>query len=280
MIRFVEKEEDQRRMLRLCEETAFGCKMGALIRSYGFDKGFACFWLEEGGPCAYCLVDGLLILSGQPGGQEEAREFLQAVGPDALIASESAARALGVMPSQQGEVLKKAAPPGEGAPFPAGEAPIREIYGLLEETGLAGEFEPFYLDLSLKLRRGTALALYERRGRELAGCAVVSAISGRGAVLSALAVREKYRRQGIGSALAARAESMLPGKTLYIFREQGKNERFYRQLGYAHEDGWAYADLRTCIHGRGMQDGRGIFSSEDGEFSPGTWRFSRKLPAL
>lgn len=231
-------------MLRLCEETAFGCKMGALIRSYGFDKRFACFWLEEGAACAYCLVDGLLILSGQPGDLEEAREFMQAVGPDAFIASEAAARRLGVKASQCGEILKKALPAGAGPALPLGEAPIREIYGLLEEAGLAGEFEPFYLDLSLKLRRGTALALYERRGQEMAGCAVVSAVSGTGAVLSALAVGEKYRRQGIGSGLVAQVESLLPGKALYIFREKGENERFYRQLGYAYEDGWAYADFK------------------------------------
>lgn len=244
MIRFVEKEEEQRRLLRLCEETAFGCKMGALVRSYGFDKGFACFWLEEGCSCAYCLVDGLLILSGQPGDQAEAQEFLQAVGPDALIASAAAARSLGVGVHSQGEVLQKSLPAGDAPPFPAEEAPIREIYGLLEGTGLAGEFEPFYLDLSLKLRRGTALAMYQRRSRELAGCAVVSSISGRGAVLSALAVEEKHRRQGIGSGLVAQVESLLPGKTLYIFREQGKNEHFYRRLGYTHADDWVYVDFK------------------------------------
>ena len=47
MIRLVEKEEQQRRLLALCEKTAFGCKIASLALAYGFDKGFACFWLDD-----------------------------------------------------------------------------------------------------------------------------------------------------------------------------------------------------------------------------------------
>ena len=248
MIRFVEKEEDKRRLSRLCEETAFGCKMAALIRSYGFDKGFACFWLEEKSGCAYCLVDGLLIVCGEIGDRTEAREFLQAIGPEAVIAPEAAAKALGLSPALQGEVLKKVLPSGSELALPLGEAPIRDIYGLLEACGMAGDFEPFYLDLSLKLRRGTALALTEHQDRALAGCAVVSAISRRGAVLSALAVEESLRGQGIGSRLLEKAEACLPGKTLYIFREQDKNEPFYRKHQYVHEDNWIYTAWKEDGH--------------------------------
>lgn len=248
MIQFVEKDGDKRRLLRLCEESAFGCKMAALIRSYGFDKGFACFWLEDKSDCAYCMVDGLLMVCGEIGDGTEAREFLQAVGPEAIIASKAAGTMLGVVPAVEGEVLKKQLPAGPEPPPLPQEVLIRDIYGLLEACDMAGEFEPFYLDLSLKLRRGTALALVEYRNRKLVGCAVVSSISRCGAVLSALAVEEKFRGQGIGSSLLARAEEQLPGKTLYIFREQDKNAPFYRKHKYVHEDEWVYMSREEERH--------------------------------
>lgn len=249
MIQFVENDQQKRRLLQLSEGTAFGCKMAAFVRSYGFDKGFACFWLEEKSDCAYCLMDGLLIVSGTPGDPEEARQFLQAVGPEALIASGAAAKVLEIAPVMQGEVLKKILPAGGGSLPAPQEVPIREIYGLLDACNMAGEFEPFYLDLSLKLRRGTALALTEYRNKALAGCAVVSSISHGGAVLSALAVDERLRGQGIGSELLAAAEAQLPGKTLYIFREQDENERFYRKHRYEHEDDWVYTEWKENRHG-------------------------------
>ncbi len=249
MIQFVENDEQKRRLRQLAEGSAFGCKMSALIRSYGFDKGFVCFWLEDKSDCAYCLVDGLLIVSGEIGDGEEAREFLRAIGPEAVMAPASAAKTLGLAPTAQGEVLKKDLPPGPPPPPSGGEAPIRDIYGLLDKCGMAGEFEPFYLDLALKLRRGTALALTDYREGALAGCVVVSAISQQGAVLSALAVEERLRGQGIGSGLLRQAEERLSGKTLYIFREEAENEAFYRKQKYAHEDGWVYTNRGEDRHG-------------------------------
>ena len=77
------------------------------------------------------------------------------------------------------------------------------------------------------------------------GCApaVVSSITQRGAILSALAVEEASRRQGLGSALVKKAESYFPGKTMYVFREKNKNKEFYRGLGYTKTDTWVHAKL-------------------------------------
>ena len=105
------------------------------------------------------------------------------------------------------------------------------------------EFEPFYLDLSHKLRHQAALALSVPGRDGLRACAVVSSISQRGAILSALAVREGMRRQGLGSRLVRRAESYFPGKMLYVFREQHKNKEFYKSLGFTKTDTWVHSLL-------------------------------------
>ena len=64
MIRLVEKEPERRKLLELCEKTPFGCKISSVATSYGFDKSFACFWLDEETDVVFCLVDGVMLLSG------------------------------------------------------------------------------------------------------------------------------------------------------------------------------------------------------------------------
>ena len=243
MILLAEKEKEQRRLLKACEKTAFGCKIASVAKAYGFDKRFACFWLDTESDVVYCMVDGLMLISGTVLHGKEAGEFLRAVGPQSILCAVRNAEELGIPAVDSGDLLKKQLKEGEERPVPQTEISIRELYGLLEDTGMVEEFEPFYLDLSHKLRHGAALALTEHRGSSLAGCAVISSISRNAVVLSALAVREDCRRQGIGSSLVRRAEQQFPGKTLYIFRDKEKNKEFYRELGYAKTDTWVYSNF-------------------------------------
>ena len=242
MILLAEEKEEQAKVLALCEKTAFGCKIASVAGCYGFDKGFACFWRDTRSQAVYCLVDGTMLLSGTILDGAEAMAFLRAVGPGRILCAVRNAEALGLQPQAVGDVLKHTLPPGEPAPSP-GQVNIRELYGLLEETGMVEEFEPFYLDLSHKLRHGGALALAEHREGELAGCAVVSAISRSAAVLSAVAVGERFRRQGLGTALVRQAEQCLAGKTVYVFREKDRHKAFYQQWGYGKTDTWVEARL-------------------------------------
>ena len=220
MIRLVQGEGEKRRLLALCEKTPFGCKIASIANSYGFDKSFANFWLNTEEDVVYCLVDGAMLLSGTVLQGDASREFLHVVGAREVLCAVRNAEAMNLTPTH-----------------------IREIYTLLEKAGMIGEFEPFYLGLSHKLRHNEALALTERGPEGLRACAVVSSISQRGAILSALAVREGMRRQGLGSRLVRRAESYFPGKMLYVFREQHKNKEFYKSLGFTKTDTWVHSLL-------------------------------------
>ncbi|WP_322182332.1 GNAT family N-acetyltransferase [Neglectibacter caecimuris] len=241
MLSLVEQEKEQKQLLRLCEKTPFGCKIAGIALAYGFDKGFSCFWVDTESDTVFCQSDGLMVISGTVLHVEETKEFLRAVGPQAILCAVRNAEALSLPVSDSGDVLKKQTKPGEEAFFDPYVVNIREIFGLLEETGMLEEFEPFYLDLSHKLRHKAALVLTEYSGSELSGCALVSSISKEAAVLSALAVAPGFRRQGIGSGLVRRVESCFPGKTLYVFREKEKNQEFYKKLGYVKTDTWVYS---------------------------------------
>lgn len=242
MISLVENEEQKQRLLHLCEKTAFGCKIASVVSGYGFDKGFACFWLDTEADVVFCQSDDVMLLSGTVLNVEETAGFLHAIGPRSVFCAVRNAEALSLPVSGTGDVLKKQLPEGVPQLPSSGETDIRELYGLLEEIGMVKEFEPFYLDLSHKLRHGNALAFTCRHEGQLAGCALVSAIEKNSVILSALAVRPELRRQGIGTDLVKEVERAFPGKTLYVFREKEKNQEFYKRLGYSKTDTWVSSE--------------------------------------
>ena len=86
MIRLVEREQDQRRLLALCEKTAFGCKIASWATAYGFDKSFACFWLDTEADVVFCLADGVMLLSGTVLDGSSLRVFFRAVGAREVFA--------------------------------------------------------------------------------------------------------------------------------------------------------------------------------------------------
>lgn len=238
MIQLVEKEEDKQRLFQICDKTAFGCKIAAVAKSYGFDKSFACFWLDSELDIAYCLADGVMILSGTVMRGKESFEFLRAVGPETVICAVRNAEEMGLSAVRSGDVLKKQLPAGKEKTLPSFEVNIREIFALLEENEMVHDFEPFYLDLSHKLRHGTACVFTEHQGSGLTGCAVVFFPNEKAVLLSALAVREDCRRQGIGTRLVRRVEETFPGRTIYVFRDKEKNTEFYKKLEYVKVDTW------------------------------------------
>ncbi len=243
MIALVEREEEKKRLALLCEKTAFGCKIASVISAYGFDKGFACFWLDTQSDVVFCQTDDLMIISGTVLNVAETREFLQAVGPQAVICAVKNAEVLSLPLTDSGDVLKKHLKPGVSKAVDPYSVNVREVFSLLEETGMVEEFEPFYLDFSHKLRHGAAMAFLEYRSGKLAGCAVISSISKSAALLSALAVRPTFRCQGIGTALIHKTEECLSGKSLYVFRDKEMNREFYKKLEYAKSDTWVYSKL-------------------------------------
>ena len=173
MIRLVEREQDQRRLLALCEKTAFGCKIASWATAYGFDKSFACFWLDTEADVVFCLADGVMLLSGTVLDGSSLRVFFRAVGAREVFCAVRNAEALGLPKAVSGDVLRHPLAHGEAPPMPLFPVNIREIYALLEENGMVEEFEPFYLDLSHKLRHQAALALSVPGRDGLRACAVV-----------------------------------------------------------------------------------------------------------
>ena len=75
-------------------------------------------------------------------------------------------------------------------------------------------------------------------------CAVAAAVLGESAsLISAVAVLPEFHRRGLGTAVVRKMERMLPSGTVYILREESKNEAFYDALGYKPCGAWAQGKL-------------------------------------
>ncbi|MFR9047114.1 MAG: GNAT family N-acetyltransferase [[Clostridium] leptum] len=53
-------------------------------------------------------------------------------------------------------------------------------------------------------------------------------------MLGAIAVTPQSRGRGLGSAVVLHLLEQLEGKRVYLFRSNGKNEKFYQRLGFTH----------------------------------------------
>ena len=256
MISVVERDNEKRAMLEICRRSPFGCKIAGVALAYGFDKRFSMFWMDSEHEAVYSLVDGVMMITGTVRDAREALSFIRFSGAEEISCALRNLEILGLNADESGEILRKKTV-GEIEGFnTAQDVPIREIYALLEETGLVengGEedeaFEAFYLDLSHRVRHGIACVVTKRVEDVLAGCAVVSSVTGGTAILSAVAVREPFRRRGMGTQLVERVEEILPGRTLYVYKETAKNNEFYRSLGFSKADTW----VQKVIAGRGTE---------------------------
>lgn len=230
--------EDLKTLSAPCGNSPFGCQIWSKAQAYGFDKIFAQFWTD--GKAAYGKTDGSMCIAGEIADFEETRAFLSAVGVNEVVCSAENAEKLGLNITESGVVLQKeqhneiVLPPEEISP--------REIYTVLKANNMAGEFEPFYLDLSHRMRHGTVrCAGITQDGKTVAVAAAV--LGEHASLISAVAVLPELHRRGHGREVVNLIEHMLPSGTVYVLREKDKNEAFYSTLGYMPCGVWAQGNL-------------------------------------
>lgn len=239
MMKLVETLEE----LTCSADTPFGCRIRSMAEAYGVGEPFSRFWVQDGGS-AVAKLDDAAILEENDADPEELREFLGALDVRTLSCSEAAAEKLGLRAAAKGEILlRRGAVPGDTGAGAERDPSLREIHELLCRAAGDGftppEFEPFYLDLSHRIRHGAAAAAGIRRDGALAACALCPAMTERSAVVSAVAVAPEHRREGLGRAVLAALTAALGREQVYVFRADGCNEEFYRSLGFQPCGRWA-----------------------------------------
>ncbi len=228
----------------------FLCRVLCIKAMYG-RYPFADCWVQRtehtAAPTAYLSkTDGVVTLFARACADfEELCIFLNMTGARCVMCSAFHAQQLRITPVETGAVLK-----WQGCltkpPVPATSPNLHRAYQVLQacksKRFRVPAFEPFYLDMSHKLRHGGAsLAGYEKNG-VLAACAMTVAETADAAVIGAVAVLPAYQKQGLGSQVV---QSLLHScvqkgqKHIYVYCNSKETVLFYRKMGFAHSGRWA-----------------------------------------
>lgn len=183
------------------------------------------------------LRNSVLTLSGGISDCNEFDEFLKLISPVAIICDGNQ-NISGYSIIQDGVLMKKHID-GDLAPInPDNSFRLREYYEIFVNSGMIIDYEGFCLDMSSFVRKSAGFVDGTYVEGKLAAAIAVSAISDKSAIINAVAVDEKFRRKGLGSAIMLRAQRRLCGRDAFVFREKDKNEVFYSQMGFHNCGEW------------------------------------------
>lgn len=249
-------EESLQRFQTFCQNTPFGCKIEGLWRAYGLDLPFARFWIQESMDgkvtAALSFLDGAVVLDWRPvADTEELTMFLSALACNALLCAEQASQALYGKADRKGAILvrQKSADLSQEGTSGNGSfsetVSIRDVFQLLCDCGelKAEQFEPFYLDVSHRVRHNAAIAGGMNRENRLVACALVASITKNMAVLSAVAVHPDVRRQKIGDRLLRHILSILSPRQVFVLCGTEQAKRFYHSLSFSEYGQWSELDF-------------------------------------
>lgn len=235
----------------------FGCRILGALNSYSGKLSFCRLWFQEESELVLGLLDDVLLVTGENlrilscEQVEEMRAFVSFCGARTMVCPSWMAPFLPGKKKTEGRILTRGRmlAPEEAAVSDAseGEWKIQELYHVLEACRSrwfpVPPFEPFYLDISHRLRHGTAQAAVFKENGRMVAVAFSSAYTTDMAILSAVAVLPSFRRKGLGKEVVFRLFGKLPSRTVCVYRADPENKEFYASLGFQEQGGFAELQL-------------------------------------
>ena len=244
MIRYV-TEETLPALLDFCRGDPFGCKIASLALAYGLQTPFAGFWLQTKANTVAAalsrLEDAAVLFAHGQADWEEWESFLSMLSVS-TVQCRAEFPLLADWKREQGIIMKLCVPlraAGEAEPA------LAEVHPLLASCEGPGfhppPFDPFYVDMSHRIRHGTARVRGVWEGDALIACAMTVAETGTDALLGAVAVHPGKRRGGYGGRVvrALCAELLQEKKEIFLFRSETDNQAFYEGLGFSDCGRWS-----------------------------------------
>jgi len=215
-------------------------RIQALLRAYGTDYDFCRFYRqEESGGLLSVLDQGGILSVSEDAELMEWWDYLSVAGLRSLTVTDRAGAffsKMGCTLSATGAIFRygnEAEASGQPIPKASGMTELKAVYGILCDSFEMGAFEPWYCDISRRLRTETAIQ-YWLKGE---GCAFVTADTDR-LFLSAVAVSPNQRGQGVGSRMLEGILSEHRGKQAAVYSRNPNADRFYKRLGFEEIGRW------------------------------------------
>lgn len=190
-------------------------------------------WVQGKNAIIQTVDDSAVIFADERADFDEIAHFLPFCGAKTVFTSYESAAKLRLNVMESGIILRKSRMTNHSPP----SAHIKRqyypdysrIYSLLEHCGFTlPSRDDFAADLSLWLRKNTARVFCND---DYTALCIVGCETAKSAIISAVAVSPDMRLNGFGSDVLTAACSSLENeqKQVYLYRENGKNEEFYRK---------------------------------------------------
>lgn len=255
MIRYVDKGLETTLQSFVDRSDISACRIACLLQSYGTGYGFADFYLqldEEERPvsAAAKYYSDMTVMLTSDSDIDELGGFIEMTSPASVLLAgdvlkdrnnDALCQRLNARSCEECIIMKLRTIPEAYVDNDdmVSDPELRDIWELLhicDGDGIkAPSWEDFLLDMSHRLRHGTAMIRALVRENKPAGVAMTVALSERCTLIGAVAVSPRYRRQGIGaSCMRALCSALALAWTtdIYILRERDRNEDFYSSLGF------------------------------------------------
>ncbi len=217
----------------------YSIRILSLLNAYGCNYNFASFYVQINDDNEITAIisrlDSDFTLSfTEKADKDELIDFFSMISFSSLLCSPNFVLNRSY---EQGKVMKSqkkieiSYPHTEIDEYPK----LMDIFSLTDYE--AQDFKSWYADLNHRIRHGCAKAYTLNVNDEIVSSALFSFIYGDYAILSSVKTKKEFTRLGYGSCLVSYMNCDF-GKTVYLLREENRNENFYKRLGFENCSDW------------------------------------------
>ncbi len=239
----IKRITDKNIILMYEKNDLFSLRIKSLANAYGTQYDFAAFYaqLDSDNKCTAVLssLDRDFTVSHNIKNIsqfDEISEFICAVGYSSVLTDDSFVFK-NTQYNSHGVIMTAAKKPEYSIEY----AVIDEYPKLMDIFNLdnyeSWDFEAWYVDLSHRIRHGTAKAYSLNINNQIVTSAVFSSIYDGDAILSSVYTEPAFRKKGYGKMLVSYMLCDIKGR-VHLMREADKNENFYKSLGFVNNGIW------------------------------------------